>query len=237
MITVFGAGGFIGSHLVRHLRDSGIEHRAPARDELPSAPLGHVIYCIGLTADFRTRPLDTVEAHVCRLLDVVRTCTFDSLLYLSSTRLLSGRQDLYNLSKATGEALVLSIDGGRVARLSNVYGPGQSPTFLTEIVEEAETRGSITLRTTLDSAKDYVSVDDAVRLLVQIALHGRERVYNVASGVNVTNEELTAAIARRTGCKVTVAPDAERIVFPPVDVAAIRAEFGFTPSSIKDYLK
>src|SRR5688500_5975918 len=88
MITVLGASGFIGSRLVSQLAATGAEYQAVGRNEaLPAGPLGHVIYCIGLTADFRSRPLNTVEAHVCKLLEVLRKCDFESLLYLSSTRL------------------------------------------------------------------------------------------------------------------------------------------------------
>jgi len=65
-VTVLGGSGFIGSHVARHLRRLGVACDTPARDDesIFSRPLGHVIYAIGLTADFRARPLETVEAHV-----------------------------------------------------------------------------------------------------------------------------------------------------------------------------
>src|SRR5688572_26915815 len=88
MITVLGASGFIGSRLVSHRAATGAGFQAVVRMEaLSTRPLVPVIYCIGLTADFRSRPLNTVEAHVCKLLEVLRKCEFESLLYLSSTRL------------------------------------------------------------------------------------------------------------------------------------------------------
>ena len=88
MITLLGSTGFIGSHVAAHLQREGLEFQTPARGEaLAGRNLGHVLYCIGLTADFRERPWDAVDAHVCMLLDVVRHCTFDSILYLSSARL------------------------------------------------------------------------------------------------------------------------------------------------------
>ena len=255
MITVLGASGFVGSAVVRHLQQAGRELQAPARDEsLAGRDLGHVIYCIGLTADFRERPWDAVDAHVCKLLDVVRHCTFESLLYLSSTRLyihnsgIAGEdddlrvnplrfEDLYNLSKATGESIVLSLGAkGRVARLSNVYGPGQRGTFISMILEEATRYGTITLRSSLQSARDYVSVEDVARMLVQIALHGRQRIYNVASGISVTNADLTDALARLTGCTVSVAPGAPAALFPAIDARRVRTEFGITPALLMDDL-
>ena len=81
MITVLGASGFIGSQLVKALEAGGWDYQAVGRtDTLPNKNLGNVIYCIGVTADFRWRLLDAVEAHVCYLLEVIRNQQFESLL-------------------------------------------------------------------------------------------------------------------------------------------------------------
>ncbi len=90
--TVLGATGYIGSRLVAHLQAQGHTVWAPARGdaEVFTRPLGHVMYCVGLTADFRTRPFDTVDAHVGLLAEVLRRAQFESLLYLSSTRVYMG---------------------------------------------------------------------------------------------------------------------------------------------------
>lgn len=252
MITVLGASGFIGSHLARHLEASGVEWQAPARNEdLRGRDLGRVIDCAGITADFRVRPYDTVDAHVSRIVDLVRNCSFESFVYLSSTRLYKdhpsspAREDddlrvspfgaggLYNLSKAMGEAVTLTLgDRGHVVRLSNVYGEGsEAHNFLASIVTDAIRTGEIVLETSLDSAKDYVSVTDVVELLPRIT-GGQQRIYNVASGANVTNGAITAEIARLTGCTVSVRPNAETWVYPEIDIERARSEFGFRPSSL-----
>jgi nucleoside-diphosphate-sugar epimerase len=123
--TILGARGFIGSHLVSFLEHKGVECFAPAGEEhLYGRDLGHIIYCIGLTADFRTRTFDTVEAHVCALLDILKNCRYDSFLYLSSTRVYKNAQstneetmlavdpcnpdDIYDISKIMGESLCLT---------------------------------------------------------------------------------------------------------------------------------
>ncbi|HEV7571208.1 MAG TPA: CmcI family methyltransferase [Thermoanaerobaculia bacterium] len=255
MITVLGSSGFIGSHLVRHLQENGIEHQAPARHErLAGRELGHIVYCIGLTGDFRDRPLDAVDAHVSKLVDTIRTAKFDSILYLSSIRLYRGSsgvaretdelrfnpsdfEDIYTLSKATGEAVVLALGSrGRVARISNVYAPGHRDSFLGSIIHDALTDGAIALRSSLESTRDYISVDALAPLLVRIATTGRQQIYNAGGGENVTNDELTSAISALTGCSVSVVPGAPTTGFARMDCSRIQEEFAFSPPRMLDEL-
>ena len=62
--TVLGSTGFIGSHVAALARSQGHDIYCPSRrDSLAGRDLGHVIYAIGMTADFRHRPHETIEAH------------------------------------------------------------------------------------------------------------------------------------------------------------------------------
>lgn len=248
--TVLGGSGFIGRRLVQYLREGGAPVYAPPRqesgDDLDSVlghELGHVFYCIGLTADFRQRPFDTVETHVCLLRRLLQYGRFDSLTYLSSTRVYLGaastREDeilpvqsgnadhLYNLSKLMGESLCLhSGRNARVVRLSNVYGPDfGSGNFLSAVLREAAATGRVLFQTAAASAKDYVALDDVVRWLPEIATRGRERIYNLASGSNVSNQEIAAAL-EQAGVQVEFASDAPVWTFPVIETARVRTEFG-----------
>ncbi|WP_319543669.1 NAD(P)-dependent oxidoreductase [uncultured Pseudodesulfovibrio sp.] len=244
--TIFGATGFIGSFLLEHLRAQGHDCIAPEREEIPtSQDLGHVFYCIGLTADFRTRLADTVNAHVCHLLQILTRCTFDRLCYLSSTRVYSGQDvgiesamltvdpsnpsDVYNISKLMGESACLNISKKTVVvRLSNVFHPNDtSDNFLNSILREAAT-GRLVLQTSLDSAKDYILLDDVVTLLPQILESGKERIYNLASGKNTTHKEIVEQI----GCEVKVLPDVPRVIYPSISVERLHKEFGNITSNI-----
>jgi nucleoside-diphosphate-sugar epimerase len=140
---------------------------------------------------------------------------------------------VYNLSKLTGEALCLARNDRtfRVARIANVVGPGdRGVNFLPSVVEEARRHGRLTIRTSPQSRKDYVDIDDVCRILETIALKGQERVYNVASGVNVTNAEIAGLIEKRLGAKVQFAPQSPTSTFPPIDIGRIRDEFAFQPT-------
>jgi nucleoside-diphosphate-sugar epimerase len=251
--TILGARGFIGSHLVSSLRRKGVECLAPSREErLSGRDLGHLIYCIGLTADFRTRMFDTVEAHVCALLDIIRNCRYDSFLYLSSTRVYKGAQstseeamltvnpnssdDIYNISKIMGESLCLTTGNPvmRVARISNVVGSNAGgDNFVNALIAEALTRRKIVLQMSPDSEKDYVTIEDVIELLPRIARTGRHRIYNVASGINRTNMEIADTIAEYTGSAVETLPFASRITFPLINVSRIAEEFLVSPVCIR----
>jgi nucleoside-diphosphate-sugar epimerase len=252
--TVLGAKGFIGRHLVQALN----EVIAPTRGESlsPQKSLGHVIYCIGYTSDFRQHPLETAEAHVSLLIDFLKKYQFDSFLYLSSTRVYFGAangeessellvnpsrfDDIFNLTKLSGEACCLSVSNPcvRVARVSNVLGQDfQSDNFVFSLLKDAVRGGHIKLRTTPDSAKDYIAISDVVELLLNIAARGKERLYNVASGVNISNREIVAQIQELTGCRVEYADSAKRVCFPPVSIQRVQKEFGFSPKQIPKVLK
>ena len=255
--TVLGASGFIGSNLVRWLQSQGSSCWSPMRGEdLLSHSLGHIIYCIGLTADFRAKPFDTVDAHVCYLLKVLKQCKFDSFLYLSSTRVYGIREDtayeediihnqpldfsdLYNISKIMGESICFAAGkpNVRVVRLSNVYGyDSKSENFIFSLIRDALRKKKIVLNTTLDSSKDYISVYDLVNILPEIAIHGRHKIYNVASGENISAGQIVDMLSKLTGCIVEVDKNAERICFPNICISRMKEEFDFRPSRILDDL-
>ena len=248
-ITVLGSGGWIGSALVEDLQNHDWLVQAIDRSNLEAwlsenQAHGPVIYTIGLTADFRERPLDTVEAHVGILSKVLQRKSLSDLVFLSSTRvysrsvdtlettalpcLSSDPSDLYNLSKLLGEALVLQDPrpGLRVVRLSNVVGPRQpTSTFLGALLAEAEKTGSVSIRQPPTVSKDYVGLDDVVRLLPLIAVHGKERLYNLGSGVNSSHSDVAAWLERK-GTKVTFTASTEPAVsFPSLSIDRLRAEF------------
>lgn len=249
--TVFGGNGFIGRHVASALIARGHAVDIPPRGADPARlrDLGHVLYCAGLTADFRSRPYETMEAHVALPARLLEAHAFDSFLYLSSTRVYAGLSegredtvltvdpaspgDLYNLSKLSGESLCLNEadTAVRVARLSNVFGCGMADpgatqdNFLASVVNSAAIDGEIRLATSPASAKDYLHIDDAVDALLLVALQGTERLYNVASGTNVTHEEIVKRLAALTGCTRHTERNAPITSYPEIRTDRLSAAF------------
>lgn len=238
--TVIGASGFVGTRLVTALQQAGHHVYAPRRGDpdLFSRELGRVIYCAGLTADYAARPFDTVEAHVSLLARVLQNTRFSHLVYLSSTRLYDSsgadngqeRQDLalnpanprhlYDLSKALGENLCLTVAGERtaVARLACVFDwqPG-APGFLSEWLQRAASEKSFSLDSGTGFVRDYIHLDDVVASLRAMMDGAVTGIVNVASGENVSNAEL-AEVFHRCGWHVSLNQKTPRQQAPLCDI-------------------
>lgn len=254
--TVLGSTGFIGSNLVQHIHKKGFECNTPdiRKDEIESENFGHVIYAIGVP-NFKERPFEAVEAHVCLLQRFLKLAHFDSFLYLSGTRVyrnsISTKEeepiivnpmnldDLYNISKLMGESVCMASkrDNIRIARLSNVTGNAfSSDLFLPSIIREAVDKKKVVVYTSIDSEKDYVYIDDVVRILPEISLQGKYKIYNVANGKNVKSKEILDALVKITDCEVRVSENAPEYSFPPISIERIKSEFIYNPISILDKL-
>lgn len=250
--TVLGAGGYLGGHMARYLRQRGEAVRTPARDapEIFVEELGRVIYCVGLTGDFIDRPLDTVDAHVGLLTALLRRARLSSLVYLSSTRLYDStaglahedatlvldprdRRHIYDLSKATGEALCHAFPHRQlvIARLSSVFDDALgNDTFLNETCRKALELPAFEVETSPEIERDYIHVDDVCAALFALSQSPRHRVYNVASGVNLSNRALIELVGRETGCTITLRErPADRSV-PRIDVTRLGEEFQIFPA-------
>ncbi len=248
-ISVVGAYGFIGSALVAELRKHGLDPMTPDRSSLMDGPphkgWGTLVWAAGLTADYRRRPHDTVAAHAGDLNDLLRLGGVDRLVYLSSTRVYQRNRlakeddevfvlptdpaDLYNLSKLMGESLSLScgIPQVAIARLSNIVGRGEikRETFLGAICREAR-NGEVCLQSKASSAKDYLWIDDAVRVLAEMSRSDTIGIVNVASGRQTTHFEWAKAICAEKGAILSFQPNAVETIFPPIDTRRMVDLFG-----------
>lgn len=260
--TIIGGKGFIGRHLTARLKNAGWNCYVPERQDICFGrdDMGHVFYCAGLTADYLLRPFDTVEAHVSLLSRILRTSHFESLVYLSSTRLYDSQPELaadeemplllnpanprhlYDLSKALGESICLTTGKGRarIARLSCVYkdhtdGEGFLPFLLKRIITEK--CSTLEVDSSPSFARDYITVEDVVDALILIVTKGRQSIYNVASGENTSNESLFSILTEISGCRLIPKQTAVSAISPRISIKRITEEFEWKPVSVMEKIR
>jgi nucleoside-diphosphate-sugar epimerase len=256
--TVVGAAGFVGRRLKAKLESSGWEVFAPGRGdaELFRRELGVVFYCAGLTADYDARPFDTVEPHATLVSELIRSASFQRLVYASSTRLYDGMglanvtetqplvldptdpRRVYDLSKALGENLTIARTGGRgaVARLANVYHWGdEAPGFLSAWLIQAQAHRELTLESSPHVARDYIHLDDVVAALIALGQGEPAGIVNVASGQLVTNGEI-AEVFEAEGWHIRFTGQGRPLDPPNADVDKLKA-LGVTPQGVKDVVR
>ncbi len=255
--TIIGSKGFIGSNLVDYFKKNEIEYsEIDINDKrILSEKLGHVIYAIGMTSDFRNNTFNTIKSHVCILNELLNTVKFDSFLYLSSARIYYGQKNtqeensininsidpdkLYNISKIMGESICLSSnkDNVRVVRLSNVIGKDfSSNNFIFSLIKDAIKKNEINLNTSLESEKDYISIKDVVKILPEICINGKEKLYNIASGKNIKTEKIVEIINKQLGNQIKINHTTKKIIFPRISIQKIMDEFRFESTSVLDML-
>ena len=257
MFSIIGSNGFIGSNLVKRFNEESTDYSVPDIEDASflNKNLGDVIYTLGVS-DFKKKPYRTVDAHVCILRKILENGRFDSFLYFSSGRIYyngktsfeddsitvnsSNIDDLYNISKLLGESLCISskLENVRIVRPSNVTGNSfTSNLFIPSIIKDAIKDKKIVLHSSLDSEKDYVYIDDLTKIIPEISLNGKEKIYNIAYGQNTKTKSIVDEISRITNCSVEVAPDAQKFSFPQISIERIKNEFNFKPASIIDKLE
>jgi nucleoside-diphosphate-sugar epimerase len=255
--SIFGGNGFVGSEVARLLesQDNHVTRITRANWPEPGTDLGHVIFTIGMTADFRKRLVETVETQVLRLHEALTRYTFSSFTYLSSARVYDGasttsedaallvrpfdQDHVYNISKLAGESLCFALSNPhiRVVRMSNVYGASDvSNLFLTAVMREAVQTGSVTIGQSPLSSKDYIWVGDVAEALAMIAKNGRHQLYNLAAGKNVTHQAI-ADIIHEVGYKASFKDNGSVVTIPPIDVMRLNSEFTLTQTDPKEAIK
>jgi dTDP-glucose 4,6-dehydratase/UDP-glucuronate decarboxylase len=150
----------------------------------------------------------------------------------------------YIEAKRCGEAIVHALRAkgvdAKIARVSLVYGPARwdDKRVMFDFIRQAMTTGVIQLRDQGSAIRTYCYVEDAVTMLLNILMEGKQAVYNVGGVSRVTILELAHMIARRLNAQVELCTQLPLSGAPDeVSVALTRYahEFGvpeFTPLEI-----
>ncbi len=258
LYTVFGGKGFIGSEFVHQLKKKGHSVSLPERgdESIFDKHLGTVIYCAGY-GDCQKNPFNVLNANTLLLSELLQKSTFEKMVYISSSRVYMNQNGsketddltvcsndnrrLFNLTKLVSEEMCLrSKRNCLIIRPSNVYGLAlNSPLFLPAITRNAINNGVVDMHVSKDYSKDYISLYDVVNAtLALIDLNEiQSEIINLASGENVSAEQIAEVLIKETGCRVNWHPVNSNEQFPITDIYELKNKFNFEPRPVLFDLK
>ena len=263
-ILLVGATGLIGSNMIKSAPE-GMDidiasWYGPGLDMYDA-----IIHMGGYAqpAKFMADELETIRINTTRTRDLFTWLKpGGKFLYASSSEVYNGTPPPQNESqigttnpthpracyiegKRCGEAICMAMRRKgfdvKIARISLTYGktrPGDTRA-LNHFIEQSKT-GKITLMDKGEAKRTYLYIDDAVKILWDILLKGKEPIYNVGGVSRTTIAELAQTIGRLTGAEVVLgdkgldgAPDDVQL-----DITKVLTEFGSREfTSLEDGLK
>ena len=204
---------------------------------------------------FTLNPAATIELNTTKTNTLLNTLQpGGKFLFVSSSEVYSGLQQAsetnigtttpyhpracYIEGKRCGEAICDAYRQSGVhavsARLSLTYGPGTRKHDLRAMsgfIEQALTQDIITMKYAGKESRTYCYIQDAMKMLWRVALHGTQPVYNVGGGPFVRTRDMVAIISTLTGVEF-VAPSYFDMIGAPdtlrLDTSRIENEFGKT---------
>lgn len=245
MYTIFGSTGFIGYEICKYLKKKDEKVFLPNRKRTRfKKDLGHIIYCVG-SDDWQKKPKKGFYSNFGHLKEIVFNNNYKSIIFLSTTRvylnsrhtyeeknlLVSSKKsnDYYNLLKLASESMLLRLNKKvKIIRLSNVFGFNyKSPLLLPTLIRDGIKKRKIKIIISQNSTKDYIHIDDVIRIIFRILKSGKSDIYNVASGNNISLKNFTKILKDKLNCKVILKNQNNKIFEPKINISKIHKEFKF----------
>ena len=222
MYTIFGSTGFIGNEILKHLKIKKKKVFLPQRDKYKfPTNLGTIIYCIG-SDDWQKKVEKGFFSNLGHLQKIIFNNKFKSLIFLSTTRVyINSKQtleninisinpnvsnDYYNILKIASESLLVnSKKNVKILRLSNVFGfNSKSPLLLPNLIRNSLKNKKIEISINLNSTKDYIHIDDVIKMIMKISNKSKKKIYNIAGGKNIKIRYFADIIKKYTKCKIVL---------------------------------
>lgn len=216
-----------------------------------------VIFHLAALTDLKKcleKPLEAYNANVLGTINLLGNCQNIKKFVYVSTLGVYGEQrhfpvdenalpmpiEPYAASKLAGEYFVHSFCVSKnipfsIARLFNVYGPGQKEDFIIpNIIKKAIKHEEITLKN-LDSTRDFIYIDDAVRALILVSMVSENEIYNIGSGKETSIKDLIKIIEKlikvQMRIKIALKNKVANVQRSVADIKKLKEMFGWAPET------
>ena len=249
LYTIFGQG-FVGINIVKFLKQKKYKFFIPKKGKYKfNKNLHNIIYCIG-NDNWIKDPKGSFEANLGIIPKIIFNNKFSSFTLLSSTRVYlnklkktnedsiihmnpNNKNFYYNSLKISAESLCLLLPNKKikVIRMSNLFGDNFTKQIylLPSLIRDSINKKKITIIINKKSSKDFLYVNEAIDVMLKIINRGKNRLYNVASGNNITLSKISLKIKEITGCKINYKNQKKLVKEPIININRIKNEFNFKP--------
>ncbi len=246
--TIFGSTGFLGKNLKSFLIKKKYKVFCPLKKKYKfDNDLGHVFYCAG-TSDSIANPDKALSANLVYLNKVISNNSFTTFTYFSSIRVYSLnkstkeddviRCDLFEKGsyfkklKLAAESLCLQINNPkiRIIRLSNLYGKyfDKQIYLMPTILRNFRKNKTIKLSISPNSTKNYLDVEDALRISFKIAKLGKNRIYNVAANSSIKVGDILRILRIFKKVKIEISKNHKTTHESKINTNRIKKELNFS---------
>lgn len=224
-IGITGADGFIGTHLVRRLKQEKIPYQVLDRTRHnlldPKALRDFVETCdtiIHLAAKNKDNNENIIRINTlgtASLLEAIENYSPNKKVILMSSFQVYSEKSLYGLSKRLAEGLIEYYTkhysfNGIILRVSNVYGPGCKPFYnsaISTFIHLIKKNKPLKVNGDGSQRRDYLFVDDVINAIIKsIKTKQKNKIeyYDICSGRLTSLKEIISNLEKITGRKVNV---------------------------------
>lgn len=262
-ILVTGSSGFVGSHLIKNLRDKYevVEYDIKEGRDILNEKLLHklvkgadaVVHLAALVSGpdswerpgeyFRTNGLGTLNVF----LAAIKSGT-GRIIHTSSAAIYGNPLTPYGASKQSGESVAEVYKGQIetvVLRPSNIYGPDQNPAYgyaIHNFITGIKGRGEVEIFGDGKQTRDFINIEDVIDVIRHFLISPvPEKPVDVGTGKEIEIKELAVIIGKllKKNFKVKYLPARKELYKSRADTSVLE-ECGINPKnfhSLEDGLK
>lgn len=201
-VTITGASGFIGSHLMKKINAKALKHEDIVQGHSYGAEKAFFMSTYGNMA-LHSNTHEIVRANVTRLLYILNGL-YGWFCYMSSSSVMLAVQTPYSRAKRAAEEILQALEIQYcIVRPYTVIGVGDQKEHLIPTLIRSCFTGE-PMKLSLKAVHDYVDVEDVVNGLVQFAEMKAVGIFELGSGVPTSNGMVWKLVEEITGKKANV---------------------------------